>query len=68
VPTLVWSEDSISECPGCGATVTVGIMSLSATCACGMYYVDAAEGRGWYYSRDHYARGGAPLVTPARPS
>jgi len=53
--TLVWSDSSISGCPSCGATVVVGIMSLCATCACGMFYVDTAEGRGWYFSRQHYA-------------
>jgi hypothetical protein len=58
---LVWSDASVSECPGCGATVAVGIMSLAATCACGMYYVDIHEGRGWYFSQRHYARGEKPL-------
>jgi hypothetical protein len=58
---LVWSDKSVSECPGCGATVAVGIMSLAATCACGFYYVDTNEGRGWYYSREHYQSGAAPI-------
>lgn len=55
---LVWS---VSECPSCGATVPVGIMSLAATCACGMYYVDIDSGRGWYFSRQHYERGERPI-------
>lgn len=55
---LVWSETSISECPGCGATAVVGIMSLCATCKfCGCYYVDIDEWRGWYSSREAYERG-----------
>jgi hypothetical protein len=59
---LVWSETSISECPGCGATIAVGIMSLCATCRfCGMFYVDIDEGRGWYFSPKHYRRGDPPL-------
>lgn len=58
---LVWSDTSVSECPGCGATVAVGIMSLAATCDCGFYYVDVDGYRGWYYSREHYRRGGAPV-------
>jgi hypothetical protein len=62
--TLVWSDSSISECPGCGATVVVGIMSLCATCACGMYYVDADGWRGWYYSPAHFAGGGEPVGRP----
>ena len=55
---MVWSEDSISECPGCGATVAVGIMSLAATCKIdGYYYVDIPGRRGWYSSREAYERG-----------
>lgn len=50
---MIWSEKSVSECPGCGATVAVGIMSLAATCEFdGYYYVDIDEGRGWYSSRE----------------
>jgi len=64
--TLVWDVSSISECPGCGATVAVGIMSLCATCQCGMYYVDCRPHTGWYYSRDHFLRGGD--VCPMNPS
>lgn len=52
--SLVWSDTSVSECPACGATVAVGIMSLAATCKCGMYYVDVDRWRGWYFSREHY--------------
>lgn len=59
---MVWSEQSISECPGCGATVVVGIMSLAATCRIdGFYYVDLDEWRGWYTSRAAYERGDAPV-------
>jgi hypothetical protein len=58
---MVWSETSVSECPACGATVAVGIMSLAATCACGFYYVDVNEGRGWYSSPQAYRRGDAPI-------
>jgi hypothetical protein len=29
---MVWSERSVSECPGCGATVAVNVLSLAATC------------------------------------
>jgi len=58
-PYAVWSEDSVSECPGCGATVGVGIMSLCATCKyCGMYYVEPERWRGWYFSREHFESGG----------
>jgi hypothetical protein len=59
--TMVWSDTSVSECPGCGATVAVGVMSLCATCACGFYYVDAPKWRGWYFSREHYENGGEPV-------
>jgi hypothetical protein len=59
---LVWSDQSVSECPGCGATVAVGIMSLCATCKfCGCYYVDIDRRRGWYYSRQSYENGG-PVI------
>ena len=60
--TLIWSDTSISECPGCGATVVVGIMSLCATCPYdGFYYVDVNETRGWYSSREAY-RDGEPKL------
>lgn len=63
--TLVWSETSISECPGCGGTVVVGIMSLCATCrTCGMYYVDTETHRGWYFSRAAYENGAPPVPCP----
>ena len=56
--TLVWDETAISECPGCGCTVVVGIMSLSATCRyCGFYYVMCEDWRGWYSSRLAFAMG-----------
>jgi hypothetical protein len=56
--SLIWSDDGLKECPGCGATVGVGIMSLAATCPIdGYYYVDLVEGRGWYSSREAYGRG-----------
>lgn len=59
---LVWSEKSVSECPGCGATVAVGIMSLSATCKVdGYYYADIDGARGWYMSRESYERGDSPI-------
>lgn len=59
---LVWSDTSISECPGCGATAIVGIMSLSTVCRyCGLYYVDVPKHRGWYSSRQAYAAG-APAI------
>jgi hypothetical protein len=58
---MIWSDTSVSECPSCGATVVVGIMSLCATCTCGMFYADVANFRGWYFSRDHYERGEGPL-------
>jgi hypothetical protein len=49
---MAWSEQSVSECPGCGATVAVGIMSLAAVCRIdGYYYVDIEAWRGWYSSR-----------------
>lgn len=61
-PDIAWNEKSISECPGCGATVAVGIMSLAATCkADGYYYADIDESRGWYTSRDAYERGDLPV-------
>ena len=63
---MVWSEDSVSECPGCGATVAVGIMSLSATCPIdGYYYVDIDKDRGWYTSREGYERGDMPVLCEA---
>lgn len=55
--SLIWSDSSIAECPSCGATVRVGIMSLATSCSCGMYYVDINDGRGWYNSREAYERG-----------
>jgi len=59
---LIWSNDSVRECPGCGATVAVGIMSLCATCRVDDYfYVDAGEDRGWYSSMQAFVRGDAPL-------
>ena len=61
MPQLVWSSQSVSECPGCGATVAVGIMSLAATCDCGFYYVDVNGYRGWYYSRASYENGTPPI-------
>ena len=60
--TLVWSEQGVSECPGCGAIVAVGVMSLCATCPIdGYYYVDLEGARGWYTSREAYERGDAPI-------
>lgn len=53
----VWGETSISECPGCGATTVVHILSLAAACPCGFYYVDLDGRRGWYSSREAYQRG-----------
>lgn len=59
---MVWSEKSVSECPGCGAIVAVGICSLAATCKVdGYYYVDIEDRRGWYSSREAYERGDAPV-------
>ena len=60
---MVYHEKSISECPGCGCTCVVGIMSLCVTCKIdGYYYVDLDdEVRGWYTSKDAYARGDAPV-------
>lgn len=53
--TLVWN---ILECPGCGATVTVGICSLAASCKIdGYFYVDVASHRGWYSSRAAFEAG-----------
>lgn len=58
--SICWSGPF--ECPGCGATVSVGVMSLSVTCKIdGYYYADVDPGRGWYSSRDAYQRGDAPL-------
>lgn len=55
---MIWSRNSVSECPGCGGTVVVGIMSLCATCPYdGYYYADVTGERGWYASRDAYKRG-----------
>jgi len=59
---MIWDTSSVSECPGCGATLAVGIMSLCATCRfCGMYYVDCRPHTGWYYSRQHFLGGGEPV-------
>ncbi len=58
---MIWHDSSISECPSCGKTAIVGIMSLAKTCDCGFYYVDINEGRGWYSSREAYERGEASL-------
>lgn len=55
---LIWNDSSVTECPGCGGTIVVGIMSLCATCPYdGFFYVDVNEGRGWYSSRDAFRRG-----------
>jgi hypothetical protein len=59
--SLVWGDRSISECPGCGKTIVVGIMSLCATCPCGMFYMDCEPHTGWYYSNQHFLRGDKPL-------
>lgn len=69
--TLIWSDTSISECPGCGRTCVVGICSLAVTCPIdGFYYVDVDEKvkawggksmRGWYSSRAAYERGEARI-------
>jgi hypothetical protein len=56
--TLVWD---VIECPSCGASVGLRIMSLVANCACGMVYVEAAQDRGWYFSWPHYVSGAAPV-------
>ena len=59
---MIWSDTGITECPGCGATVTVGVMSLCATCKIdGYYYVNVDEWRGWYSSREAYERGDPPV-------
>ena len=50
-------------CPGCNQTVGIGLMSLAATCACGMYYVDAIDYKGWYRSREAYRDGEGVLTT-----
>lgn len=56
MPILTWNNPT--ECPGCGATIVVGIMSLSATCCyCDFYYADVPKWRGWYSSRAAYKRG-----------
>lgn len=60
---LTWSDTSVSECPGCGATCAMGIMSLAAACACGFYYVDVTADRGWYSSPEAYRRGDAAIAT-----
>jgi len=55
---MIWSTDSVSECPGCGGTVIVGIMSLCALCDyCGFIYVDMTGARGWYLSKAAFERG-----------
>ena len=63
--TLVWSAEGVAECPGCGGTVVVGIMSLCAVCPYdGFYYVpwDGTGYRsGWYSSGTAFRRGDAPL-------
>lgn len=57
---MTWNQP---RCPGCFRLCPVGIMSLAATCECGMYWVDAIKGKGWYYSRESYQRGDAPFTT-----
>lgn len=65
IKTLVWNDTGICECPGCGATVIVGIMSLCATCkTCGLFYADVPGHRGWYFSRISYARGAPKIPCP----
>jgi Zn finger protein HypA/HybF involved in hydrogenase expression len=57
---LIWNT---KECPGCGKTVEIKIMSLVAVCPiCAMFYADVENGRGWYYSRQNYLRGDAPCA------
>ena len=65
MPTLIWSDTSLSRCPLCGREIAVGIMSLCATCPCGAYYVDTSLSRGWYASREAYMRGDARIDTTA---
>lgn len=42
---LVWDT---YICPRCGETVSMGVMSLSARCQCGLVYCDGFTCRGWY--------------------
>ena len=55
---LVWAA---LLCPRCNRKVSIGLMSLAATCPCGMYYVDADKHRGWYRSWEAYTRGEGPV-------
>ena len=53
---------NVAECPGCGATCAIGIMSLACTCKyCGLYYADVNASRGWYSSREAYEKGTQPV-------
>ncbi len=62
---LIWSDNSVTECPGCGKTIIVGIMSLCATCPYdGFFYVDTSSSRGWYSSQQAYYRGDGALPAP----
>lgn len=64
---MAWSDTSVSECPGCGKTVMVGILSLCATCPIdGYYYADIDQWRGWYTSREAYERGDPPVKEVVR--
>jgi hypothetical protein len=54
MPILVWTTH---VCPRCSTIVPIGIMSLCATCDCGLYFVDVVGCRGWYASRAAYERG-----------
>lgn len=59
---LVWSDTSVAECPGCGATIIVGILSVCATCKIdGFFYVDLDIRRGWYASRAAFERGDSAI-------
>jgi hypothetical protein len=48
-------------CPCCERSVSIGIMSLAASCQCGAYYADAPSNRGWYRSRSAYESGERPI-------
>jgi len=62
---LVWDEYCAAECPGCGGTVVVGILSLVATCRYdGLYYVSVSGPdweRGWYSSAAAFRHGAGKI-------
>jgi hypothetical protein len=55
---MIWSDYT---CPKCKSEASMGIMSLVATCKCGMVYIQAGGDTGWYNSVADYRAGGETI-------